>query len=253
MAVEDAAQAEILHGVLHRRVGLQLDALLQAVDVDPGHAGHLVALAGLLVDDRSQRHHLQPAQSAALAFCIAFGSPETVVLALHALDELPGRHRPVELVTVGNEHRKERHAVESDLRGQLLRGQRLHDRRGIGVDLPCEFLRQLGRDAHVVDRHPHGGLQPQLEHARDFDDAHAVFEHVMPGLEGFGQVDPPGIGVESPAVFDLRQQRVRDLPVFGPGAHVEVPLRNDRISIELLPQDKPCAGRQDERRQQAPT
>ena len=38
MAVEDAAQAEILHGVLHRRVGLQLDALLQAVDVDPGHA-----------------------------------------------------------------------------------------------------------------------------------------------------------------------------------------------------------------------
>ena len=73
------------------------------------------------------------------------------------------------------------------------------------------------------------------------------------GLEGFGQVDPPGIGVESPAVFDLRQQRVRDLPVFGPGAHVEVPLRNDRISIELLPQDKPCAGRQDERRQQTPT
>ena len=75
----------------------------------------------------------------------------------------------------------------------------------------------------------------------------------MPGLEGFGQVDPPGIGVESPAVFDLRQQRIHDLPVFGTGAHVEVPLRNDRISIELLPQDKPCAGRQDERRQQAPT
>ena len=134
--VQDAPQPEVLHGILDRRIGLQGHPLAQAVDVHPCDTGHLVGLAGLLVDDRCEGHDLEPAQTAAFAQGIAPGRPETVVLALHALHELFGRHRPVELVGVGNEHRKERHAVEPHATRHFGRGQHLHARRGVGVALP---------------------------------------------------------------------------------------------------------------------
>ena len=62
--VQDAPQSELLQGVFDRRVGLQRPAFAQAVDVDARDAGHFVALAGLLVDDRGERHHFEARQSA---------------------------------------------------------------------------------------------------------------------------------------------------------------------------------------------
>ena len=236
--VQDAPQPEVLHGILDRRIGLQGHPLAQAVDVHPCDTGHLVGLAGLLVDDRCEGHDLEPAQTAAFAQGIAPGRPETVVLALHALHELFGRHRPVELVGVGNEHRKERHAVEPHATRHFGRGQHLHDRRGVGVDLPGEFLRELRRNAGIVDRNPYRGLKPQFEHPRYPDHAHPGLQHIVAGLERLRQVDAPGIDTKSPMVPEPGQQGIGEALVVGTAADIEVAPRAHGIPVKLLPQDK---------------
>ena len=233
VAVQDAAQREVLQRILDRRIGLQGDAAAQAVDVDPGDAGHLVRLARLLVDDRREGHHLQAAQPAALALGVPHGGPETVVLLLHAPHELLGCRRPPQFVGIGYEHRKERHAVEAQLAGHTLRSHHAQQRRRIGIELPREFPGQLRGRAHVVDRHPHGGLQPQLEHAGHLDDAHAGLEEIMARLEGLGQIDPPGIAVEGGTVPHAGHERINHLLIGGVRADEELRLFGHGASLEL--------------------
>lgn len=230
--VQDAAQTEILHRVFHRRIGLERNAPAQAVDVDPGDAGHLVRLARLLVDDRRQSHHLEPRKAAALPGGIPLGSPEAVVFALHAADQLLGADRPVDLIGVGDEHREEGQRVETHLLGQLLRLQHPQDGGRIGIELPGELAGKLLGRADVVDRDAHGRLQPQLEHPRHLDDAHARLEHVVSRLEAPGKVEPAGIAAERRTVPDAGHQRIGQLLIEGVRADKKFVAFGNGIALE---------------------
>ena len=240
VAVEYAPQTEILHRVLYRRVGLQGYALTQAVHVDTRYARHLVRLACLLIDDRGKRRHLHAVQAAALAFLVTLSRPELLILLIHAVDELLGRHRPVELIRIGQEYREHRQRRREP---QPFGRRPIHkcrcQRCRVGLDLARELARKLRGGLDVVHRHLDWGLQPQFQHAHNVDDAHTLLHDIMSGLKGIGQLETACIDVEGPLVADIDPDRIGNLRVGVILVDIQVALLAHAAAIERLI-EPPC-------------
>ena len=206
--VEDSTQCEITHGILYGRVGLQGHTLIQSVDVNACYRGHFVRCAGLFIDNRRQRHHLQTRQSAALAFGVAVG-PKCLRLLLHSLDNLLGRYGPIEFVGVGDKHREHRQRVfVAIFFSDLLIGQHRSDLDRIGIDLTGELAGQLGGRFGIVECNVDGCLHTELDHSHDLDHAHSLVENVVPRLVGLLQIEAFGIDVECQVVSDFGFDRI---------------------------------------------
>ena len=233
MLVQNPAKRKILQRIFDRRICLQGHPFPQAVDIDSRHTGHFVGLVGLFGDDRSQRHHLVPAQTAASAGGIPLRSPETVVLLAHAAHEILGRNRPIKFISIGDKDRKELQAVGPDLPGELRVGQRPHQLRRIGIELAGQPRSEKSAGTGIVERNAHGRLHPQFEHPGDFDDVHSRFQYVVPRFEGALQLQTAGIPVKSPVMVRTGTQRVEQPRVVRAGAYIKVAPLPDGISEKL--------------------
>ena len=159
-APEGAAPAD--EPVNDGRIGLQLHPLLQAIDEDARHPRPLVGAAGLLLDDRGQRHHLGRRLHRDLG---AAALPDLVqhlaLLGAHQVEDLLARGAALELVGVGQKRTLGRclgdlagqHVVVVEAGDDLLGGQALGEGDGV-LDLTPVGQR--------LDRVLHAGMG--LEH-----------------------------------------------------------------------------------------
>ena len=108
------------HAVEDGRVGLQPHALVQPVDEDGGDARALVGHAGLLLDDRGERHELVDVgerQAGDAAVPDAFD--KALLVGQHLVDDLLARGAARETLRVGDQAALRRHL------GRHVAGQRL--------------------------------------------------------------------------------------------------------------------------------
>ena len=106
MLLEDSVQS-IVEAEGNGRVCLKLHLLIVTVKVDTGDYRILEILESLTADDGCHDRNLHPTETLCLGLGIAFRSPESVILLLETVEDILYRCRPVHLICIRQNQRKD--------------------------------------------------------------------------------------------------------------------------------------------------
>ena len=138
MPLENAARF-IIKTESHRRIGLQFLTDGQPVQVHPRHQWHFRDIIGFGLDDGSQHRHLLGRQVPVLGQGAALIGPESIPRLFLRCQDLFRRCRPVNLIGIGQQQRKDILRRESKRGQQFPVAQGGMHRSGIQQQLVGDF------------------------------------------------------------------------------------------------------------------
>ena len=180
MVDEYAAQGEIAEGELHRGVGLEFHALVQAVEVHAGYHGAFLFVGRFLFHDGSEGIDFVGGKPGCLCLSLALGGPVCVVFLLHAAQEFFGSDVPVHLVRVGDEQARGGRRVHAETLQQNCVAEDSGERGGVGVKLRRESSGKVVHRMHHGDDELYRGLPSAPQVAHKSERAYAAARGVTP-------------------------------------------------------------------------
>ena len=173
VAIEDALEGEVADGVLHRGVGLEEHAAVEAVEVKAGDGRILVRDGRFLLNDGGQDGDFHGREADLLGAVATRLGPEGVVFALHAAQQLVGRDVPIDLVGVGDEHRLDGLQRESQIGAVGAIVQKRLDGGGVDHELIGEPLGEVVLEADVLEGDADGRLVAATQIEQQVEVVHA--------------------------------------------------------------------------------
>ena len=102
MAIEDTLEFEIAYGVLDSGAGLEQHAFVDTVEIEAGDQRHLAFVMTLPFNDGGNDSYLDGRETDGVSFGAPFVIPKTLILPLHAVEELFRRDIPIYFVGIGD-------------------------------------------------------------------------------------------------------------------------------------------------------